>query len=90
MVALSPDLIGISFCSKKDRFNKHLGIKIAKGRALKSSIILNPGKLEEIIPDGKPYSSFRGNVKDVVVKEINKFRDRAEKYFKNNKMTVDA
>jgi hypothetical protein len=38
IVAVDKNKIGLSLCNKKDKWNKKLGIQIAKGRAFKNNI----------------------------------------------------
>jgi hypothetical protein len=72
VVALSPKSIGASLCSPKDKWNRKIGIEIAKGRAKQYHL----EELEDFlakVPESKKLS-LKATL-DVVI-------ERARKYYK--------
>lgn len=67
IVATGRDKIGMAICSKKDRFDKSLGKRIAAGRA-------NTGTKPNLVGDS--YS-------DIVEYYYNDMKERARRYFKD-------
>lgn len=70
MVALDKDHIGYSLCNPKDRWNKKLGLTIAKNRAEKGIDIEDLSK--------KEGSRIINNLYD----HLKFFKDKAQRYFK--------
>ena len=78
VVAIDKDSIGWSQCSPRDKFNKKRGIEIAEGRAIKGT-------------DARPVKIRYYDVdihhiicNDIISDYIERMRDRAEKYFKED------
>ena len=98
IVAISPDAIGVSICntSKKngDRFSKWRAREIALGRAMyRGKNNVSELDTPDFIPnktiygfygydDDRTYLNPKVSLKDYVRESVERIRDRAKKYFK--------
>jgi hypothetical protein len=78
VVALDKDVVGWSQCSPKDRFNKERGVKIAEGRAMYGT----KAKPVRVIVHDENVMCVKA---DLITKEIEIMRERAGRYFKDEK-----
>ena len=85
IVALSPNMIGVSICNKKDHFNRHRGTVIAEGRARYA--LLDEMKIpNRSIPTRHPNGTGCGTffLEDIITQEVENMKVRATKYFKES------
>lgn len=79
IVAISADKFGVAICSEHDKFNKKLGTKIAKTRALSGTPLPTYGVPNRNV---ETYLSTKLPMDAMLIREVNTMLNRAKRYFK--------